>query len=84
MHRFKQGAFVLAKEAGVAILPVVLDGTTELVKPNYMFNWHHRLTVKVLPPVSAEEVQGRDTAELMEDVHDRMVAALAEIRADKK
>lgn len=84
MHRFKQGAFVLAKEAGVAILPVVLDGTTELVKPNYMFNWHHRLTVKVLPPVSAEEVQSRDTAELMEDVHDRMVAALAEIRADKK
>lgn len=83
IHRFKQGAFVLAKEAGAAILPVVLDGTTELVKPNYMFNWHHRLTVKVLPAVPADEVLNRDAAELMDDVRDRMVAALAEIRSRK-
>ena len=84
IHRFKQGAFVLAKEAGVAVLPVVLDGTTDLVKPNYMFNWRHRLTVKVLPPVPAEDVQRMDTVELMDSVRNRMVDALEVIRADKK
>ena len=39
IHRFKAGAFTLAKEAGVEILPVVLDGTKTLIKKNALFNW---------------------------------------------
>lgn len=80
IHRFKQGAFVLAKEAGVAILPVVLDGTTSVLKKNKLFNWHNVLTVKVLPPIPAEDVATTDTGVLAERVREQMVETLARIR----
>lgn len=51
IHRFKAGAFTLAREAGVEILPVVLDGTKTLIRNNAMFNWGNRITIRVLPPV---------------------------------
>ncbi len=80
IQRFKQGAFALAKEAGVEILPVVMDGTATVLKKNKLFNWRNVLTVKVLPPISAEKVASTDTMELANEVHDMMVEALAEIR----
>ena len=80
IHRFKQGAFVLAKEAGVPILPVVLDGTKSVLKPSFLFNWHHKLTLRVLPPIPAEKVKETEIPELVADVQERMTATLAEIR----
>lgn len=80
IHRFKAGAFLLAREAGVPLLPVVLDGTRTLIGPRAMFRWRNRITVRVLPPVSAEEVAATDPKELGEQVRERMVRALAEIR----
>ena len=80
IHRFKAGAFALAKATGTAILPVVLDGTAQVIRPNRLFAWRQRITVKVLPPVSAEEVSRCETHELMETVRSRMVTALSEIR----
>ena len=84
IHNFKAGAFILAKEAGVPILPVVLDGTTSMTRKGPWMNWRNRVTIKVLPPVSAEEVAERSIKEVMADVHDSMVNALAEVRANKK
>ncbi len=83
IHRFKAGAFSLAKEAGVAILPVVLDGTRTLIRRNLAFNWGNRITLRVLPPVSAERVASTDVHVLMDEVHDAMCRALAEIRQTK-
>ena len=80
IHRFKAGAFTLAKGAGAEILPVVLDGTKTLIKKNLAFNWGNRITIRVLPPIPAERVAATDPHELMEEVHDSMCAALAEIR----
>ena len=81
IQRFKGGAFALAKEAGVEILPVVLDGTTKIFKPkSFWFNWKHTLTVKVLPPISAEKVAATDTSEMAKEVQELMTEALAEIR----
>lgn len=80
IHRFKAGAFTLAKAAGVAVLPVVLDGTARVIRPNRLFAWRQRVTVKVLPPIPAEEVVRSETHELMDSVRERMTAALAEIR----
>ncbi len=80
IHRFKQGAFVLAKEAGVPILPVVLDGTKSVLKPSFLFNWRHKLTLRVLPPIPAEKVKETEIPELVADVQERMTATLAEIR----
>ena len=75
IHRFKAGAFLLAREAGVPILPVVLDGTRTLIGPKAMFNWRNRITVRVLPPVGADEVAASDPKLLGDRVHDRMVRA---------
>ena len=83
IHRFKAGAFTLAREAGVEILPVVLDGTKTLIRKNAMFNWGNRITIRLLPPVPAAKVVSTETHVLMEEVHDAMSAALAQIRNRK-
>ena len=81
IQRFKGGAFALAKEAGVEILPVVLDGTTKIFKPKSIWvNWRNVLTVKVLPPISAEKVASTDASELAQEVQTMMTEALAEVR----
>lgn len=83
IHNFKAGAFILAKDAGVPILPIVLDGTNTLVRKGWMINWRNRITIKVLPPISAEEVQNRDIKDVMAQVKEDMVNTLAQIRAEK-
>ena len=83
IHRFKAGAFTLAREAGVEILPVVLYGTTTMIGRNGMFNWRNKLTVSILPPVSAERVAAADPKELMEQVRASMCVRLAEIKKQK-
>lgn len=84
IHSFKAGAFALAKEAGVAVLPVVMDGTPTLIRRNGLFNWRNRMTVRVLPPVPADRVARMDTHELMDEVRGAMCSALAEIRSGKQ
>lgn len=79
IHNFKAGAFILAKDAGVPILPIVLDGTTTLTKRG-LVNWRNKITIRVLPPIPAEEVKSRDIKDVMAQVHDDMVNTLAEIR----
>ena len=83
IHRFKTGAFTLAKEAGVEILPVVLDGTATLIRKNFLFNWGNRITLRVLPPVPADRVAATEVHELAAQVHDSMAAALREVRMER-
>ena len=81
IQRFKQGAFVLAKEAGVDILPVVMDGTTDVIKKkSIFFNWKHLLTVKVLPAIPAEKVVATDPSDMAKEVQELMINTLAEIK----
>ena len=83
IHNFKAGAFVLAKDAGVPILPIVLDGTDTMVRNGWLMNWRNKITIRILPPVSAEDVVNRDIKDVMTEVRDNMVATLADIRASK-
>lgn len=82
INRFKGGAFNLAKEAGVEILPVVMTGTNEYLKKNYMVNWRNRVGIRVMKPVSVEQIQSMNVKELSQMVHDDMVKTLAELRAE--
>ena len=83
IHNFKSGAFILAKEAGVPILPIVLDGTNTMVRNGWLMNWRNKITIRVLPPVSAEDVQNRHIKDVMAEVRENMVETLAEIRKNK-
>ena len=80
IHNFKAGAFILAKDAGVPILPIVMDNTDKMMRKGFFMNWSNRITIKVLPPIPAEEVSERSVKEVMAEVHDKMVDTLAEIR----
>lgn len=82
IHNFKAGAFILAKDAGVPILPIVLDGTTTFTKHG-LVNWRNKITIRVLPPIPAEEVKNRDIKDVMAQVYTDMVNTLAEIRNKK-
>ena len=78
IRNFKEGAFVLAREAGVPVLPCVIDGAKTFIK-----GWRVRkntFTVRILKPVPAAEVEAMPTRELMSMVRSRTVEALADIR----
>lgn len=80
IHNFKAGAFLLAKDAGAPILPIVLNNTNKMMRKGWLMNWRNHITIKILPPISAEEVAERSVKEAMADVHSSMTEALAEIR----
>ncbi len=83
INRFKAGAFTLAKEAGVEILPVVMNGTRDSLK-GWKMNWGHTIGFRVLKPISVEEIQNTETKDLMDKVHGQMTEALAQMREEMK
>ena len=82
VHQFANGAFRLALDAGVPVLPIVIDGTQEaLPKHSLRFRTNpETMRVKVLPPVDphAEGLTEVDT--LRAHVRQQIVAQLAEWR----
>jgi len=81
MNKFREGAFMLAKMAGVEILPVVLDGTA-----NAMNGWKlrrpHTFQLKVLPPIPAETVKNTGVKELMDNAREMILAEHMKMRPD--
>ncbi len=78
--RFKAGAFSLAKEAGVEILPIVIDGTSKSFNSRRMFQWRNKMILKVLLPISQETVAATEVKELAALARTQMVEALNSIR----
>ncbi len=71
LGRFREGAFVMAKEAGAAVLPVVTTGTGSAFC-GWRLNFRNTYRVRILPPVGADEVARTDAKELTERVRERM------------
>lgn len=81
IHRYKDGAFYLAHEAAAPILPCVMDGTDRLFD-----GWKiARCTVRlrILSPVSAEEVTASEPKQLSKRVQAMAAEVLAEMKAGK-
>ncbi len=81
ISNFKTGAFNLAKNAGVGILPIVLSGSRQHIRKSIFYNWRHHTGMQILPPVSAEEVAATDTKELMDSLRDQMISAKQKLDA---
>lgn len=82
IHRYKEGAFLLAREAGVPVLPCVINGAKGFLK-----GWRVQkaaFEISIMPPVSAEKAGGMETRDLTELVRDASVAELARLRKDGK
>ncbi|MBR4995960.1 MAG: 1-acyl-sn-glycerol-3-phosphate acyltransferase [Alistipes sp.] len=84
INRFKMGAFNLAKEAGVEILPVVMTGTNTMFRKGGMVNWRNRVAIRVLKPISVEQVAATEVKEMAQSVRESMVEALADLREQVK
>ncbi len=74
---FKPGAFILAQQARVPILPVVIQGTRAAL-PKYSLNFHgrHHIHIKVLAPIAYNDFADLTIEQLSEMVRDRIGANL--------
>jgi len=78
---FKKGAFKVAIEAQVPILPIVLDGSTDcLPKSGWKFGAPGDIRLKVLPPVSTTGLTLADEPALRERVRQQIIQQLAQWR----
>ncbi len=80
---FKPGAFRLAIEAQVPILPVAVTGSAYGMPKGSPWIRPTLVIVRLLPPVETKGMTGADVLKLMEDVRTRIAAAEAEIRAER-
>jgi 1-acyl-sn-glycerol-3-phosphate acyltransferase len=80
LQPFKVGAFRIAREAGVAVLPIVLDGTADTL-PKHGFVLRARTTcrVRVLEPVDVAALPSVEEA--ADAVHAAMAAELDRMRS---
>ena len=79
---FKRGAFQLAIQAGVPILPVIIDGTGSILpKHGMIFDNSHHLSVRVLDPIlpAAFETDNPDVLALR--INGLMISELKDMRA---
>ncbi len=81
MGFFKRGAFQLAINAHVPILPVVLDGSGGVLpKHGLIFTTGHKIMIKVLDPVMPESFNTDDPDILSLNFSNFMIGALKELR----
>ena len=58
LHRFHSGAFKIAVETGVPVIPVLVSGTDVLLPPGRFWLQPARVTLRALPPVSPVGLPG--------------------------
>ncbi len=78
---FRRGAFQLAISAHVPILPIVLDGSGDVLpKHGFIFTTGHKIRIKVLDPVMPESFNTDDPDLLSRNFSNFMTEALNELR----
>lgn len=81
---FKRGAFQLALEANVPILPVLIDGTGGILpKHGLIFGSGYHIRIRVLDPVQTGTFGTNDPEELATKFQSLFIGQLKELRAKK-
>lgn len=79
--RFKRGAFMLASEFNLPIVPVTIDGAYEVMsRKSKMPHWGH-ITLTIHPPVPAPESE--HCQDLIDSIRDTIVSSLPLTHRDK-
>lgn len=80
---FKKGAFHLAQQGNIPVVPIVVSNTSTLMNPkNKVFN-RGVITIKVLDPISTDGLTKEGITEFSEKIRDSMVEELQEIGYSK-
>lgn len=83
IHDFKMGAFKLAQDQGVEVLPVVIDGTGNCVPKNtWKLSNPAVFKVSIGRPVSLNGIADPDLPQAVEAIRAEMAARLAALRAE--
>lgn len=82
MLPFKDGAFRLAIDAGVAILPMAIYGTREAIAKNDWRIGHAHAILEILEPESTEGLTLADLPALKQRVRDRIGTARERLREE--
>ncbi|MCK5311065.1 MAG: 1-acyl-sn-glycerol-3-phosphate acyltransferase [Desulfobacteraceae bacterium] len=76
---FKPGAFILAKKMKVNILPVIMQGTSDVLPKNSLrFVWKGNMSLRVLDEISYKEFEDKSPKAAAEIVHDLFIKNLRE------
>ncbi|MDE6333392.1 MAG: 1-acyl-sn-glycerol-3-phosphate acyltransferase [Muribaculaceae bacterium] len=78
LHRFKRGAYFLATEFNLPVVPVTIDGAYAVLQRNAMFPKPGRIILTVHKPVMPGEDGKHDLPELMEQTRVAIASALPE------
>jgi len=82
LNPFKEGAFIMARENEVPVLPIILDGASKaLPGKGFWFKVTQTFTVSVLDTISAETVACLDLAHLIDHTRNQMMQELENIRS---
>lgn len=78
LQPFKNGAFKLAIETGVPVVPVAVYGTRDLLPRQHLrFAWRARVRVQVLPPIDPRAYGPEGFGRLRDDAHRAIAQTLA-------
>jgi 1-acyl-sn-glycerol-3-phosphate acyltransferase len=77
---FKDGAFQLAIDAGVPVLPVAIEGTRACRPKGSLWSGKASARARILPPVATKGMQRDDVPRLRDQVRRRIAGALADMR----
>lgn len=80
---YKGGAFKIAQKNGVKIVPMVIDGTRNLMKKNSLWIHPAAVTLRILPPLETEGFSKEDWRALPATCEAITREALAVLRAEQ-
>lgn len=84
IHDFRDGSFRLAADCGCQIVPVVVDGTHDILpKHGKSIKFRADIRAKVLPPINPQDF-GNKSAAIRDHVQALMIKTLSEMRGQKK
>ena len=78
MGGFKKGAFTLANEIGLPIVPLTINGSFDIFSRNAYSVTRHPISLTVHRPITAEDREGKPTRILMQEVFDVIHSDLEE------
>jgi len=85
LQQFKEGAFRMALDSKVGILPVLLDGTAgTFPRGKIIFSGRIKIKVRIYPEIPYEHFREKDSKQLMKETKDWMMEEYDRMHQDKE